>query len=270
MENQNNHEHHDHAEHAHPHAPHEAAPKSFLNALSPKQTFTIGLLGGFMGLCTIGFFVLLSMYLNGNMPTAAAGNNNAPVVVDPGTDDGGAPTAISLRPIDEKRDHIKGPKNAKITLVEYSDFECPFCQRFHPTVKQVMEKYSQDVRIVFRHFPLSFHPQAVPAANAAECASEQGKFWEMHDILFDQGVIESGSYTAYAKSIGLNTTKFDTCMKDKKYASRITEDQADGQNAGVQGTPHSVLLGPNGEKIPVSGAQPFEAIDSQIQALLQS
>lgn len=264
MENTENHS-HDH--HGHDH--HHDAPKkgdSVLNALSPKQTFILGLSGGFLILCTIGFFVLLSMYLRGDMPKSVADNNvAAPSIVD-------APDApsgdIALREVDEKRDHVLGNKNAKVTLVEYSDFECPFCQRFQATVKQVEQKYGKDVRIVYRHFPLSFHPQAMPAALASECASEQGKFWQMHDMLFEKGVVSTGSYTEYAKSIGLNTSKFDACVKEKKYATKISEDQADGQRAGVQGTPHSIILGPKGEKIPVSGAQPFESLDAQIQALL--
>ena len=247
-----------------------AASSSLMNALNPKQTFALGLIGGFLVLCTLGFFVLLSMYFRGGMPVArnnapsvAAGDNNA-------VDDGGQvdPSTIQVRPVDEKTDHILGNKNAKVTIVEYSDFECPFCQRFYQTIKQVMDKYGKDVRFVYRHFPLSFHPQAMPAAIASECASEQGKFWEMYDKLFGSGVVSTGSYTEYAKAIGLNTAKFDACVKDQKYLSVIQDDQTDGQNAGVQGTPYSVILGPKGEKIPVSGAQPFEAVDAALQQVL--
>lgn len=243
---------------------------SIFNVLSPKQTFVVGLVGGFMTLCTIGFFILGSMYLNGSKGFADSGSGAAPLVQNPPVDDEGNvdPKNIVVREVNEKTDHIRGNKKAKVTIVEYSDFECPFCQRFHPTMKQILDKYGKDIRVVYRHFPLSFHPQATPAALASECASEQGKFWEMHDKLFEAGVSASGSYTDYAQSLGLNTSKFDSCMKEQKYLSRIKEDQTDGQNAGVQGTPHSIILGPKGEKIPVSGAQPFEAVEAALKQVL--
>jgi protein-disulfide isomerase len=272
MENgqQHNHDQHGHAHHEN-NAPAAApaAPTSILNVLSPKQTFILGLAGGFLVLCTIGFFVLLSMYLKGNMPSAAVGTNpSAPSIV---ADDQGevAPPAGNFREVDEKRDHVLGPKNAKVTMIEYSDFECPFCQRFQETVKQVTAKYGKDVRVVFRHFPLSFHAKAIPAANASECASEQGKFWEMHDMLFEKGVeTPSGNYSEYAKALKLNVAKFEDCFKQNKYSSKIQEDQKDGQNAGVQGTPHSIIVGPKGEKLIVSGAQPFESVEAQLKSVL--
>lgn len=251
-------------EHEHHQAP--APQASLMSALNPKQTFVIGLVGGFLILCTLGFFIFLSLYVKGNIPQVAVNNPTT----DNGTipPDDAFPVVGNFRPVDEARDHVKGNTKAKVTLIEYSDFECPFCQRFHPTVKQLLEKYGKDIRFVYRHFPLRFHPQAVPAGLASECAAEQGKFWEMHDMLFEKGVVATGSYTQYAKDIGLNTSKFDTCMTQQKYASRIQEDQTDGQNAGVQGTPHTIIIGPNGEKIPVSGAQPFEAVEAALQQVL--
>jgi len=253
-------------EHEHTHAP---AHASLMSALNPKQTFILGLVGGFLLLCTAGFFILLSMYFSDGTPSRAAANGAA-VADNNAVDDGAgeiAPENIQIREVDAKRDHILGNKNAKVTIVEYSDFECPFCQTFHPTMKQIMDKYGKDVRLVYRHFPLSFHPQAIPAALASECADEQGKFWEMYDKLFGVGVT-SGSYTEYAKQIGLNTTKFDTCMKDQKFLSKIREDQTDGQNAGVGGTPYSLIIGADGQKIPVSGAQPYNVVETALQQVL--
>lgn len=255
---------HEH-EHDHNHA-HPQENSSLMKGMSPKQTFIMGLIGGFLVLSTIGFFIFLSMYLRGNMPNGnVATNPGNPSAVAPDTN---GPQNITLRAVDEKRDHILGNKNAKVTLVEYADFECPYCQAFNPTVKQVIQKYGKDVRLVFRHFPLSFHAQAMPAAIASECASDQGKFWEMHDMMFDKGVISTGSYTEYAKSIGLNTAKFDECVKAQKSVSKIQEDQKDGQAAGLEGTPYTVIIGKDGQKIPVSGAQPFEAVDAAIQSVL--
>lgn len=256
---------HEH-EHDHNHAHHQES-SSLMKGMNPKQTFIMGLIGGFLVLSTVGFFIFLSMYLRGNMPSVA-GNPSTGGNQVAGAPENTGPKNIALRDVDEKRDHVLGNKNAKVTLVEYADFECPYCQAFNPTVKQILQKYGKDVRLVYRHFPLSFHAQALPAAIASECASDQGKFWEMHDMMFDKGVVQTGSYTEYAKAIGLNTAKFDECVKAQKSLDKIREDQTDGQNAGLEGTPYMVIIGKDGQKVPVSGAQPFEAVDAAVQSVL--
>lgn len=241
--------------------------------LTPGKMFLLGIVGGVMTLCTIGFFIMLGMYVNNGLPQSAGTDAVPTVAANPNAV---APTPtepaanVNIKPVDEKNDHIKGPKNAKITIVEYSDFECPYCQKFHnETLAQVMTTYKNDVRLVYRHFPLDFHKQAMPAALASECASEQGKFWEMHDLLFQEGVVQTGSYSEYAKKIGLNVGKFDTCFKDQKYIAKIQADQQGGSEAGVRGTPFSVIMGPNGKKVPISGAYPFSMVDSEIKTMLQ-
>lgn len=252
---------------------------SIFEALPPKHMFIFGLVGGLMTLCTIGFFILLGIVLSGDSSVLAKGNNAgyvAPVgdqPADPSVPN--QPTQITVRPVDEKNEHVRGAKNAKLTIVEYSDFECPFCKRFHATMQEVVQKYNKDVRWVYRHFPLdSLHSQARTEALASECASEQGKFWEFADKIYEVTASNDGldlsKLQEYATQAGVkDLKKFQSCLDTKKYASKVQADEQDAQKAGGQGTPYSVLLGPNGETIPISGAQPLSAIDATIQQFLK-
>lgn len=243
---------------------------SFLDMMSPTQVFVFGIVEGILVLCTIGFFILLGITLgDGGSSGGRVVSGDAGARVAAPSANAGAGN-ISLREVDEENDHIRGKKDAPITLVEYSDFECPFCGRFAPTVEQVLEKYPDDVRIVYRHFPLrSIHPQAAPAAVASECAAEQGKFWEFHDALFaNQSGLSRTFYVDTARALGLNVANFETCIDENRYADVVQADEVDAQAAGGQGTPYSIIVGPNGELIPVNGAQPFEAVDAAIQQVL--
>lgn len=238
-----------------------------MSGMSQGKTFLLGIVAGVLVLCTIGFFILLSMQLGDKDTKVAVNNGGTPTqVVNTGDT---APTTITLDPVTDD-DHIKGAKNATITLVEYSDYQCPYCGAFEPTVEQILEKYPNDVRIVYRHFPLrSIHPQAAPAANASECAAEQGKFWEFHEKLFEnQETLSTATYSSIAKEIGLNVSKFDDCVSSNKYASDVQDDEVSAQAAGGRGTPYTILVGPNGEQVPISGAQPFSAVDAAIQQYL--
>lgn len=160
----------------------------------------------------------------------------------------------------------KGAENAPVTIVEFSDFECPFCSRVNDTVKQVMEKYDGKVRVVFRDYPLPFHASAPKAAEAGHCAAEQGKFWEMHDQLFsNQKALDVASMKGYAKNIGLDQAKFDECLDSGRMAEAVKKNQEAGEEAGVQGTPAFFVNG-----TPISGAVPFEefqkVIDKELAA----
>ncbi len=149
---------------------------------------------------------------------------------------------------------FRGPKAAPVTLIEFSDYQCPYCGRLEGTIKQIQDVYGDKVRIVFRDFPLAMHRNAQKAAEAAGCALEQGKFWEMHDKLFtNQRALELDNLTTYAKEVGLDDQKFKTCLDSGKRADEIKRDMADGEALGVQGTPASFV---NGRL--VSGAQPFD------------
>lgn len=161
-------------------------------------------------------------------------------------------------------DPVQGEANAPVTVVEFSDFQCPYCSRF---VKMIMpsiyENYVKTgkVKFVFRDFPLDGHPNALPAALATECANEQGKFWEMHDMIFNQQTEWSPSekvadmFAKYAKELGLDTKQFGECYKSQKFASEIKKDLLDAVSVGVNGTPSFFI---NGKEI--SGAMPYETV----------
>lgn len=161
-------------------------------------------------------------------------------------------------------DSVTGSADAPVTIVEWSDFECPFCARFYEqTYKQIEKEYvdTGKVKLVFRDFPLGFHANAQKAAEAAECAGEQGKFWEMHNVLFEKGVDGGAStFKKYAKELSLNSAEFDECLDSGRMASEIKKDMRDGAAAGITGTPGFII---NGRL--VSGAQPFESFKEIIE-----
>ena len=164
-------------------------------------------------------------------------------------------------------DTIKGDKDAPVTIVEWSDFECPFCAKFYSqTLGQIEEEYIKTgkVKFVYRDFPLGFHQNAQKASEAAECADEQGKFWEMHDLLFEKGVAGGvSSFKQFAVDLGLDAKEFDDCLDSGKMASEVAKDMQDGQAIGISGTPGFVI---NGQL--VSGAQPFTVFKQVIDGEL--
>jgi protein-disulfide isomerase len=136
-------------------------------------------------------------------------------------------------------DHVRGPDHAPVTIVEYGDFECPSCKQASGAVKLLLARYEQRVRFVFRHFPLEeVHPHALRAAELAECAGAQGKFWPMHDLLFDkQNHLEMPRLHEYAQSLGLDMARYTAEMDDEIYLQRIREHQQSGRASGVRSTP---------------------------------
>jgi diadenylate cyclase len=143
------------------------------------------------------------------------------------------------------RDHARGPKDAPVTLVQYGDYECPYCGRAHPVLKELRERAGERVRFVFRHFPLdTVHPRAHRAAQAAEAASAQGRFWEMHDLLYEaQGELGEEDLMRYAAELGLDLPRFEEDLANDHHAWRIEEDRLGGDRAGVEGTPTFFLNG---------------------------
>lgn len=167
-----------------------------------------------------------------------------------------------------------GNKNAPITMIEFSDFQCPFCRAFwRDTLPQLKKEYidTGKVRLVYRDYPLSIHPGALPAAMAAECADDQGKFWEYHDKIFTEedkggtGTVPFGApeLKKWAKDLGLDTGKFNSCLDSSKYKGEVDKDTADGNTAGVSGTPSFFI---NGRLL--VGAQPFAQFKTVIDAAL--
>jgi protein-disulfide isomerase len=160
-----------------------------------------------------------------------------------------------------------GPDNAKVTIVAFSDYECPYCKGFRDaTFDALLEKYGDDVRFVYRDYPLSFHPQAQIAAEAAECANEQGKYWEMHDVIYaNQASLSDDAYSGFAEQIDLDTQQFDECLSSNKYAEEVAGDQQDGNTYGVTGTPTFFI---NGWML--VGAQPLSEFEKLIDQELGS
>jgi protein-disulfide isomerase len=158
-------------------------------------------------------------------------------------------------------DPALGAANAPVTIVEVSDFQCPFCQRAEPTLKRVRETYGDKVRIVWKDFPLTqIHPQALKAAEAARCAEEQGKFWEFHDRLFgNQQALQPDDLKKSAADLGLDAAKFNACFDSAKFADKVRDGMEAGRRLGVNSTPTRYL---NGRL--VSGAQPYEVFASMI------
>jgi protein-disulfide isomerase len=176
-----------------------------------------------------------------------------------------APTVVEGDLIDD--DAVKGDKNAPVTIVEFSDYECPYCKRhFTNTIPEIIEKYvdTGKVKYVYRDFPLSFHANARPAAIAAECAREQGgdeAYFAYHDVLFqNQQALDADNLKKYASDLGYDIAD---CLVSEKYGDEVDADMEAGKKAGVRGTPASFVNG-----ILVSGAQPFSAFETAIEAEL--
>ena len=141
-------------------------------------------------------------------------------------------------------DAAKGPETAAVTIVEFSDYQCPYCSRAETTITAVMEKYDGQIRLVYRDYPLSFHKNAQKAAEASECAEEQGKFWEMHAAMFaNQSKLTLPQLIETAGTIGLDAAGFKTCLESGKYAQEVKKDFADGKSYGVTGTPTFFING---------------------------
>jgi protein-disulfide isomerase len=181
-----------------------------------------------------------------------------------------SPVKIMLEPkrvaVDSSGHPSLGTKNAPITIVEFTDFQCPFCRASENTVKQIRSKYGDKVRLVHMDFPLSFHSHALDAAKAARCANDQNKFWQFHDSLFEnQGKLSPADLKQTAKTLGLNSAEFDACFDKAKHESEIKSDMAAGEKLGVDGTPAFFIDGR-----PIVGAQPLPQFEQIIDDELAS
>lgn len=158
-----------------------------------------------------------------------------------------------------------GPANAPVTIVEFSDFQCPYCKLSVPMIKAILAKYPDKVKVVYRDYPGPNHPHAQQAAEAAQCAGEQGKFWEYHDSLFDRQTPGTGwNFTELAREIGLNEEAFATCLNTGRYREEVAKDLQDGFKLGVTSTPTFFI---NGR--PLVGAKPFAEFQAVIDGLLK-
>ncbi len=177
-----------------------------------------------------------------------------------------------------KDDHVRGDRNAKIALIEYSDMECPFCKRFHPTAQQVLDAYKGKVMWVYRHYPLAFHANAQKEAEAVECANELGgsdAFWKYLDTVYERTTSNGTGFALdklvpLAVELGLNEAKFKECLDSGKYATHVKADMDGGTKAGVTGTPGNILLDTKtGKTRLIPGAVPFETMKSAIDEMLK-
>lgn len=221
--------------------------------IKDRQSFYFGLVTGVALVSLVGY--LLSVFNDNKAPTV---NNEAGQAVKS--------AAVSRVKVNvSNKDHFRGNKNAKITIVVYSDIQCPYCQRFHETMRQVVAAYPNEIKWVAKQFPLtSLHPYAKKAAEATECASDQNKYWELTDKYYENQEQLSDAYiTAAAEEVGLDMVKFNTCLSSGKYLSKVETDVLEGKKIGVQGTPGTFI---NGVSIP--GAVAFSEIDQAIKSEL--
>ena len=252
-----------------------------MNKINPWLISTLILLG-----IIIGFGVSKIPYFNKSETKTSTieadkNENKQPEPDSPKPEVKIFPTDEAAKLVDD--DAAKGDGTAPVTIVEFSDFQCPYCARFAAnTISQIDENYIKNgkVKVVYRDFPLDSHKNAVPAALAAQCAGEQGKFWEMHDVIFekqsewDESAEAAEKFKNYSKQLGLDVKKFNACFDSKKYEDEIQKDLIDGVAAGIQGTPGSFL---NGKEVAgfcwsqsrytgkyewqkMSGAMPYETV----------
>lgn len=253
----------------------QPSPKSLFAGASPKLTFLFGLATGIIGSAIIlGILIMPKLYSNAakgasnakaTSPTAATTAPSA--AADRATAPAGNVKAIG------NGDHVRGAKNPKLYLVEYSDFECPFCKQFHPSMQQALQEYSDQVAWVYRHFPLSFHANAAKEAEASECVNEIGgqeKFWAFTDKIFERTTSNGTGFALdalgpLAKEVGVDQAKFQSCLDSGTYAARVNQDVTDGGAAGVTGTPTTFLVGADGKTITgITGAQPYANVKAAI------
>lgn len=233
-----------------------------VNVNAPQLTYFLLLIASFL----VGYLLARVQALEGGFAVTAGTQQAAPATGDTAQ----APQG----PVDVENGHfpVKGDEDADVTIVEFSDFECPFCGSFYnDTLPQIISEYIDTgmVKMYYRHYPLSFHPKAVPLALASECANDQDKFWEMHDKIFDNNATISSvtdeTIKGWVTELGMNTGEFNECYDSKEHQAKVDEDFAAGQAAGVSGTPTFYI---NGKQI--VGAQPFESFKAVIDEELNN
>jgi protein-disulfide isomerase len=240
------------------------APSPHIQAQPSKNTWAIPVA------IVIGFgLIAAAIYFSGS---------KSPITI-PGVNDvakNEEPTTGEIRPVDES-DHIRGNPNAPIIMVEYSDFDCPFCKNFHETMNRIMSVYGSEGKVawVYRHFPLEqLHPSAPHIAQASECVAELGgneAFWKFADLVFgERGTNEQTNITRleeFATTAGVSAGAYTSCMEDGRTKEQVESDFSDGLNAGAKGTPYTLVL-VGGQQGVISGAQSYETVSKIIDTLV--
>lgn len=237
-----------------------------------------------VGALIVGSFVIGSLWTKvqilekggtsvAGVQAGTGGGNTAPAAAAPQV-----PQAAAKKPELSDKDYYRGNKNAKVVMVEYSDYECPFCQRFHPTMQQVMKEYSDKVKWVYRHYPLSFHANAQKAAEAAECVGKlagNDAFWKFTDLYFER-TTTGGTGFALDKladlgaEAGANKSAVQSCLDNNEMAQKVKDQMAAGTAEGVTGTPGTIIIDAKGNTQLVPGALPFEQIKPMIETALKA
>lgn len=215
-----------------------------------------------------GAFIALALFFSSQ--SAAPGGTNNDHGSDFGNNNSGAASSISVV---NENDNVFGNPDAKVTIIEFSDYECPFCARLHPTLERVVAESDGEVNWVYRHFPLTtIHPNAEPAAIAAECVARlagNDAFWDFSSDLFaNQRTLGSSLYTSLAAEYGVSSADLASCMSDPSVASEVTAHFEEAVAAGGRGTPFSVVVSANGEFFPFSGALPYEQLKPIVEQAL--
>ncbi len=242
---------------------------SIFSGASPKLTFIMGFLVGVAGVSLIGFVVAASYAFSGKSQQTNQTTNSAqvPSVYESGQP--GSPSPVNI--VVKESDYIRGDVNAPVTVITYTDFECPFCKSFHPSMTRIMNEYQGKVRWVYRHFPLSFHVNAQKEAEAAECVGKLNgveAYWSFIDKIFERTTSNGAGFALtdlypLAREVGVNESRFRTCLDQGEMTSKVQADLQEGVRFGVQGTPTSFVNG-----LPVEGAVPYEQLKAVIDQVL--
>lgn len=247
--------------------------KSFFELLDSKSALLVGLVGGLLTIGTIGFLVLGIAVLKGSVQIGGGtATTKQDLANQADSTDQGTETAPAVVDVGVGHYPAKGNANAPLTIVEFADFRCPFCERFYNDAeKGIINDYvnTGKAKLYFRSYAF-LGPASTDAHMAGECANEQGKFWQFHDWMYNNQAPENdteyyskANLIKYAANLGLNRSSFATCLNSDKYAAQIQQDLQDGQQAGVQGTPTIFI---NGHAL--VGAQPYSAVKSAIEQVL--
>ncbi|MEK9183205.1 MAG: thioredoxin domain-containing protein [Patescibacteria group bacterium] len=256
-----------------------AEVKKAFETLNAKTSFWLGFVVSILILGTIGFIITLILFLNGNISLVSSGGDNTKNKIAAGdnkaagneyTEPAGTVATVT------DRDHSRGPANAQITLIEYSDFECPFCKKFHSTMKEVFAAYPGKIKWVYRHYPLSFHANAGKEAEATECVYELGgheKFWQYADKVYERTTSNGTGFaladlSKLAAELDLNKSAFENCLNSGKYASYVAKAMQEGQAAGIQGTPGTIIISSKGAPLLVKGALPLNMMKDLVDKAL--
>ena len=249
----------------------------------PKFPTKLNLTHLMVAVLVIMSFILGSLYTkvqylekNGGSPVQAAAAQPQAATPQQGNQAAAQPPAGDIKKVTDA-DHIRGNKNAKITLVEYSDYECPFCKSFHPTMQELMQTYGDKIRWVYRDYPLSFHQNAQKEAEASECIAELGGedvFWKYTDAIFERTTSNGTGFALdklgpLAAELGVDQTAFQQCVDSDKYAQHVKDQTADGTTGGVSGTPSTFIVDSKGKTQMLVGAQPIAAFKTVIDQALK-